>query len=841
MPVSLQLLWLRTLSCFCVLPLAALGEEALDFNKDIRPILSDKCFFCHGPDAHERKGDLRLDTEAGALSDLGGYAAIVPGKTSESEFVARITTSDPDDLMPPEDSHKKLKPKEIKLLTRWIAEGGTYSEPWAYVRPKKHSVPEVSDAVWPSNWIDNFVLSKLERKKLQPSPEADTVTLVRRLHFDLTGLPPTPEVVAAFINSDDQEVALNELIDELLNSPQFGERLATYWLDLVRFADTVGYHGDQDHSISPYRDYVIRAFNQNLPFDQFTREQLAGDLLENSGKWQKVASGYNRLLQTSHEGGIQDKEYDAIYAADRVRNLSAVWMGATVGCAQCHDHKYDPYTSRDHYSMAAFFADVHDVGYNGNTLPANRPPEMLFLPDRSEKQLAQLDSEIQSLFDPDLIAQIGELEAKKAKLEEQHKVGKDAAKKKEILSEIEATTKQITDTIPSDSLKDWKRIISGKKAIEQTGRSTMITEAKPPREMRVLPRGNWQDDSGDLVTPAIPAFMGTINHESEIPTRLDLANWLTDTDEGVGGLTARVFANRFWYLFFGTGISRSLADFGGQGEPPANLRLLDNLSVAFYENDWNVKELIRLLVTSSTYRQSSIASAEMIELDPYNQLTSHQSRYRLPAETIRDNALAVSGLLILNDPDGEQATLGGASVKPYQPIDYYKHLNFPQRKYEQQNSSHQWRRGIYVHWQRLFLHPMMKAMDAPSREECTAQRPHSNTPNSALVLLNDPTFIEAARAFAARVLGEGGDSFEDRLGWAFQQSVSRGPREEESQLLQNLLTQTQAEYESNATAATEFLQTGLSPVPEELNPIELASWTAITRALLNLSETVTRN
>ncbi len=832
---------------FCIpillgLPLMAASEdEKLDFNQHVRPILSDKCFFCHGPDAHERKADLRLDTEKGALADLGGYAAIVPGKPEESEFYTRIINEDADALMPPEDSHKHLKPKEIALLKRWIEEGATYEEPWAYVPPKKNPLPEVQNTDWPANFIDHFVLAKLERKKLQPAPDTDPVTLIRRLHFDLTGLPPTPERVEKFVQAEDPESAWAELVDELLNSPHFGERLAIYWLDLVRFADTVGYHGDQDHNISPYRDYVIRAFNQNVPFDQFTREQLAGDLIDNGGKWQKVASGYNRLLQTSHEGGIQAKEYNAIYAADRVRNLSAVWMGATVGCAQCHDHKYDPYTLKDHYTLAAFFADVHDTGYNGNTLPTNRPPEMLFHSDVNEARLDEIKVELGSLLKPDQIKQLRKFDAGKATLTAKLKVGKDQKAKNEVAKKIEEIEKQIAGLIPTDTRKKWDDLELERQMIQKEGRFTMITEAKPPREMRVLPRGNWQDDSGEVVKPAIPEFMGTISHEGDIPTRLDLANWLTNAEDGVGGLTARVFANRFWYLYFGTGISRSLEDFGGQGVPPANARLLDNLAISFIESDWDVKKLIRLIVTSRAYRQSSVSTEELLALDPYNQLTARQSRYRLPAEILRDNALAVSGLLVLYRPDMEPARLGGDSVKPYQPVDYYKHLNFPTRTYKQHNDARQWRRGVYVHWQRMFLHPMMKATDAPSREECTAQRPRSNTPNAALVLLNDPTFVEAARAFAARVIQEGGETFDDRLDFAYRLCLSRSPDEEESQLLRNLFTQTQAEYNSNVEAAREFVSLGQSQYPGSTSPVELASWSAVTRTLLNLSETITRN
>ena len=778
------------------LPIAAAADDStIDFNRDIRPILSDKCFFCHGPDEHERKADLRLDTSEGATADLGGYAAIVPGNVKDSEFVFRITSDDPDELMPPEKSHKKLDADEIGLLTRWIAEGAEFSDAWAYVPPKKNPLPAVDDSAWPANWVDRFVLAKLEAEKLAPSADADRVTLIRRLYFDLTGLPPTPEVVAAFVAADgDFEAVLGKLVDELLASPRFGERLASYWLDLVRYADTVGYHGDQDHAISPYRDYVVDAFNANLPFDQFTREQLAGDLLPEPTLQQRIATGYNRLLQTSHEGGVQEKEYMAIYAADRVRNVSNVWMGGTLGCAQCHDHKYDPYTSRDFYSMVAVFADVDEnahlntsrrKGLNFNTLPSPRPPE-IEVPTADQKR------------------RFAELETEREKAEA---AGED----------LKAIDKKIADS---------------KKGI----RRTMVTVAlKVPRTIRILPRGNWLDDSGEVAAPAIPEFLGKLDTGKRRATRLDLANWLTDVESknGSGGLTARVFANRFWYLFFGTGISRSLDDFGGQGEPPANPRLLDNLAVDFYENGWDVKALVRLLVTCRAYRQSSLASTDLLERDPYNQLTARQSRYRLPAEMIRDNALAVSGLMVLDQ--------GGLPAKPYQPAGYYRHLNFPTRKYAAHLDTRQWRRGLYVHWQRQFLHPMMKAMDAPSREECTAQRPRSNTPTAALVLLNDPTFVEAARAFATRILAEGGPNTESQLNFAYHAALSRPPDDEEFGLMIQLLAATHAEYRSNPEAAKELLKTGIAPLPGDVDAVKLATWTAVARAILNLSETVTRN
>jgi len=823
---SLALVAVLTLFCLECLTSGIAGE--LDFNRDIRPILSDKCFFCHGPDANDRSADLRLDVSEGALD------VIVPGKPSESELVARIR--DADDPMPPLDSHKKLDPKEIELLTEWVSQGAVYDEPWAYAAPIKHGLPEVpssdtqpQDAVWSINWVDRFVFSRLRSEGLRPSVDADPVTLIRRLSFDLTGLPPTPRQVDAFAEG---KLSYESLVDDFLASPHFGERMAMYWLDLVRYADTVGYHGDQDHRISPYRDYVIGAFNQNLPFDQFTREQLAGDLLDDAGKWQKVASGYNRLLQTSHEGGIQAKEYNAIYAADRVRNLSAVWMGATIGCAQCHDHKFDPYTIHDHYSLAAFFADIHDVGFSGNGLPTNRPPEMDFLSDTAEAELNSIRDERISILGRDLLEEIQTLESEQVKLRATKPKGKDAVEKwQQELAELDA---KIVSAIPESKRDRWQSLAERERSLKSQARRTMVTVAQPPRAMRVLPRGNWQDDNGDVVTPAVPAFLGKIDTENARPaTRLDLANWLTDPRNGAGGLTSRVMVNRFWYLLFGTGISRSLSDFGGQGEAPANAELLDNLAVAFYQSDWDVKAIMRLLVMSHAYRQSSLTSPELLERDPENQLVARQSRHRLPAEMIRDNALAVSGLLV--------DIMGGESIKPYQPAGYYRHLNFPTRKYQADVDHDQWRRGIYVHWQRMFLHPMMKAMDAPSREECTAQRPRSNTPTAALVLLNDPTFIEAARALAARIITDGGTGFDSRTDFAYRTVLSRSPDSDEREVLASLLEETRKGYELDSTAAPELLSIGGSPIPATIDPIELASWTAVARVLLNLNETVTRN
>ena len=726
------------------------GAGEVRFNRDIRPILSDKCFKCHGPDANHRKADLRLDTLEGALADLGDYAAVVPGAPGKSELIARITTGDEDDVMPPPDSGKTLSDDEKKLFRDWIAQGGEYEAHWAYIPPKRPPMPTVSARAWPSGAIDRFILARIESANLSPSPQADAATLARRLHFDLTGLPPSPRL-AKRLASDTSPEAYARVVDELLASPRFGERLATYWLDLVRYADTVGYHGDQDHAITPYRDWVIKAFNDNLPFDQFTAEQLAGDLLPNATMNQKIASGYNRLLQTSHEGGVQKKEYLAKYSADRVRNVSNAWLGATMGCSECHDHKYDPFTQKDFYSLAAFFADVNDdKTFSGtNTLPTKREPEL------------------------------------------------------QVVSPLDVAQAKLT--------------------------RTMVTGRIKPRTIRVLPRGNWMDDSGEIVEPAVPHFLPVLKNVNRA-NRLHLAEWLTSADNP---LTARVFVNRLWYLLFGSGLSSTLDDTGSQGEWPTHPGLLDWLAVEFVESGWDVKHIVRLIVTSSAYRQSSLVSPQLREHDPVNRLFMRQGRFRLQAETIRDNALAVGGLL--NDQ------MGGKVAKPYQPAGYYSPMNFPKRKYSADMNANQYRRGVYVHWQRQFLHPMLRAFDAPTREECTAQRPVSNTPLAALTLMNDPTFVEAAKGFALRILNEAGATDQQRLAWAWQTALGREPSGKELNVARAFLSETRKRYQADAKAADKLLAVGMLKLPVGMAKPETAAWTVLGQALLNLSETITRN
>lgn len=1006
---------------------AAAAEMPVHFDRDIRPILSDNCYACHGPDEAARDSELRLDTRAGAMAELDGHFAIVPGKPDDSELIRRILSEDPDEVMPPSTHRKRLSEEQKQLFIRWVQQGAEWSDQWAWSAPQRHDPPDVTAVGSVSNWIDAFILARLEAEGISSSEPADRRTLIRRLSFDLLGLPPTVEQVEAFL-SDERDDAWSRLVDSFLQSPRFGERMTVYWLDLVRYADTVGYHGDQNVSVSPYRDYVIQAFNSNMPFDQFTREQLGGDLLPDPTQQQLVASGYNKLGMMSAEGGVQPKEYLAKYAADRVRTAGSVWLGATIGCAECHDHKFDPFTTKDFYRFAAFFADIKERGlYSGNqfgpsvSVADTELPELLD-PVQSEiaaleKKLATTTTELavaQQQWEEQLLAEriawhpleIATATAEHGTLLEQQDDGSilatgtvsdvntyaisakavpagltglrlqtlphDSMPKKGsgraddgnfVLTELvlladgepvklqnaQADFEQTVSTEKNpwkawnaastidgdekghtwgwaikpqvnqshDLMVETKSVVSAKsltvrleqkhesprfsigrfrlwyttddqplqlddflrlpseirdilfvdrsarssdqqtalqtyyrsvapeldpirdslaklkkrekELIERHTRTSLITVSVEPREMRVLPRGNWMDMSGEIVMPGVPGFLPQLDVEGRAG-RLDLANWLVSRDNP---LTARVFVNRLWKLFYGTGISKVLDDVGAQGEPPVHPELLDTLAVEFMDSGWDVRHMIRLMVNSATYRQSSLMRDDLDARDPYNRLLARQSRHRLDAEFVRDNALSVSGLLVHE--------VGGRSVKPYQPAGLYRHLNFPARKYQQDNDRNQYRRGLYTHWQRQFLHPAMKSFDAPAREECTAERPRSNTPLAALVLLNDPSYVEAARAFAERALQNGGDTDEERLDWITQRALSRGPRTEELDVLLPLLDAQRGFYAAHSDEAKALVATGLSPVADDLPVVETAAWTGVTRTIFNTHEFITRN
>jgi len=754
------------------------GPGRVDFNRQIRAILSESCYQCHGPDLKKRKAGLRLDLRDGLFRSADDTTIVVPGQPEESELLFRITAEDEDLRMPPPKSGGRLTPDQVSLIRRWILEGAEWKGHWAYLPPERPVVPARPAEQDAAGDIDRFILARLAEQRLEPSPEAGRTTLVRRLSFDLTGLPPTTLEVDAF-ESDTRPDAYERLVDRLLASPHFGERMAIFWLDLVRFADTTGYHGDNHVDLYLFRDYVIRSFNENKPFDRFTIEQLAGDLLPGATDLTRIASGYNRLLQTTQEGGAQAKEYVAKYSADRVRNVSTVWLGATMGCAECHDHKYDPFTTREFYSLAAFFADVKETAVGVQ--------EPTFFPT------------------PEQAAALKRIEDERAPLKAIKKPTEDERRRLAALDQ-------------------------GLGALRQRIPSSLVSAAVPPRVMRVLPRGNWLNESGPAVTPGVPGALPPLGVADRPATRLDLARWLV---AGNNPLPARVMVNRLWMMVFGQGLVATLDDFGSQGSWPTHPELLDWLAIEFQGSGWNVKAMLKRMVMSRTYRQASIVPEETRLRDPANRWLARQSRVRLDAEVVRDNALAVAGLL--------SDKIGGPSVKPYQPPGYWVFLNFPKRDWVADKGEDQYRRGLYTYWQRTFLHPSLLAFDASTREECVVQRPRSNTPIQALVLLNDPTYVEAARIFAARMMREGGSDPRARLERGFRLALSRPPRPREVSVLLGLLAKHHDQYKRDPAAARALLGEGDTPSPTDLDPAELAAWTDVARVLLNLQETITRS
>ena len=785
------------------------AQTPVSYNNDIRPILSENCIFCHGPDPGHREEDLRLDLREGAIADLGGYAAIVPGDREASEAWIRINNSA--DPMPPVKSHKSLDPGEIELIGRWIDEGAVYEKHWAYAAPERSAPPEVSKPDWPANPIDHFILARLDQRGFSPSPRADRRTLLRRVTYDLTGLPPTPAQTAAFLN-DESPAAYEKYVDSLLASPAFGEHLAVWWLDQVRYADTIGIHSDNPRSVWPYRDWVIRSFNENLPFDRFTTMQIAGDQMQPEPTQDMlVASAYNRLAPQTEEGGAQPKEYEAIYKTDRISNYSDVWLGSSVGCAECHDHKFDPITARDFYSLGAFFSDISQALVSKDRGYAKYKAPFIFIPE-NERQAAK----------------VADVEKKYRNFLEKHP---DALRVEERLSSRSPLPEWPGGKKPAyaDALEE---ILKKRTELAKTVPTVVVTRTRDkPRTVRILPRGNWQDDSGEIVRPATPEFLGgPASNGEERLNRLDLAEW-TVSDENP--LTSRVIANRLWARYLGSPISANTEDLGSQGLPPTHPKLLDWLAIEFRESGWDLKHLIRLLVTSETYLQSADTRPELADIDPDNtKLFARQSSIRLPAEATRDHALQVSGLLV--------EEIGGPSVFPYQPEGHWEPLNFPRRDYPTSSGDNLYRRGLYTWMQRTFPHPMMVTFDAPSRESCIGQRRVSTTPLQALTTLNGPEFVESARVLAEKLI-RGETTVSGRLEKLFRLNLARPPRETESEKLTALLASQHSRFKAAPEDARKLISVGEAPVADDLDPAELAAWTSVSRVVFNLHETATRH
>ena len=1017
------------------LPLCLSADDGVRFNRDVRPILSDNCFACHGQDAKKRKAKLRLDQRDGALADRDGKRAIVPGKLESSELWVRINAGDQDEVMPPPKSHKTLTVADKDVLKRWIEQGAEYEGHWSFQAPQKQEVPKVVGA---ENPIDAFLQARLVKEGLKPAETAKPETLVRRLYLDLTGLPPTPAEVDAFF-ADKSPKAWEKLIDELMGRKTYGEHMARYWLDLARYADTHGLHLDNERSMWPYRDWVVRAFNQNLPFDDFTRWQLAGDLLSEPTIDQRIASGFNRCNVSTGEGGSIKEEWIYRYAVDRTSTAVEVWMGLTAGCAVCHDHKFDPLSTKEYYSLYSFFHSAADPAMDGNK--KDTPPILRVPMPGGDRRITELDAEIADVdqrvaavvnqikyVDPALLDPLPKPKRKetlwfeddfpKGKLQvngppltfvtkEQGPVfsGKRAitrtaknATGQDVFSEGtpltiprggkffvhcyldpenppesvmvqfyvggwkhrvvwgahekigwgKVNTHERVDMGPLPEKGKWVRLefpaakvglkpghkvtgyaftqFSGKMGWDHFGIESTVNPAKDPtlswqawkgqgegirnkdltddlrkrfkgkapvkwskaqedvlrrhwlanvyagasetlgpltrekealerkkaevnkntaitfvmadlpkaRQSYVMIRGQY-DNPGEKVFRGVPAFLPAlpVKPKDRDYNRLDLANWLVRDDHP---LTARVAVNRIWQQFFGTGLVRTSADFGTQGELPSHPELLDWLALRFIEDGWNMQHFVKRILTSHAYRQSTKISSALLEKDPGNRLLARGPRYRLDAEIIRDQALSLSGLLV--------PTIGGRGVMPYQPPNIWEPVGFGRsntRFYKQGKGDDLYRRSLYTFLKRTAPAPFMASFDAPNREQTCTLRGRSNTPMQALQLMNDIQHVEAARNLAQRIIKEGGVKAEERIQWAWRTVTSRRPEPEETRIVTDVLKGHRARYSDDLESAQKLISYGESVADKDILPLDLAPWTLVANLLLNLDEVVNKN
>jgi len=1004
------------LAAFAIVP-CAFGQTKVDFNKDVRPILSDNCFACHGPDDKARKADLKLHTREGALHVLDLK------KPAESDLLKRLTTTNLKERMPPAKTGKTLTSAQIETLKAWVAQGAEYQGHWAFLAAKRPTVPSGRNA------IDYFIESRLGKEGLKLSPEADRATLIRRVTLDLTGLPPTPKEVDEFVN-DKSPDAYAKVVARLTSSIRYGERLALDWMDAARYADTNGYHIDNGRDMTRWREWVIDAFHKNKRFDEFTIEQLAGDLLPGATLAQKVASGFNRNHMINFEGGAIPDEYHMAYIVDRVNTTATVWMGLTIACAQCHDHKFDPISQKDFYRLYAFFNNVPERGLDGNK--GNSTPLIKVPSAEQEKRMASARLEIAAL-EAKLKGPMPELDAGQVAWEKNPGSSKTEWKNLELAklrskggatfttekdgtvvvggpnaatetytftfrSDLSKLTALRLDVFPDDKLNgkgpgrsvngnfvmtgirvslgegteptilklksasadfsqkeggfDVKSLLGkggpgwaispefgkphfavfelaeplaadkdvtvqlqfnsgfashqfGRFRLSATNSATphepagmpasvaaalklepanrsdahkaelrayyrnivspelrklndrvaklkklivdeekaipdamVMEEMKKPRDTFVMIRGAY-DKRGEKVTSGTPGALPPLTPVANAPgspNRLDLAKWLVSPEHP---LTARVTVNRYWQMFMGTGLVKSTEDFGTQGDFPSHPELLDWLAVEFRESGWDLRKLITQLVTSATYRQSSVVSKELYAKDPENRLLGRGPRFRLQAEFLRDQALAISGLI-----NGE---VGGKSVSPYQPPGLWEELmsradgaNWTAQKYTQSHGKDLYRRTMYTFWKRTCPPASLAALDAPDRETCVVKRSRTNTPLQALVLMNDPTYVEASRKLAERVMNEGGATTEERLAFVFKLATARLPREKEVAILKRVFDAQKERFAKDKMGAEKLLKVGESPRDEKLDAIELAAWTMVANAILNLDEVLTR-
>ena len=843
-------------------PLIVTAGERPDFQSEIRPILAENCFHCHGPDQKARKSKLRLDTLEGATKGGESGAAIAPGKPEESELVARIFSEDGDEHMPPPKSKRSLSLTQKNLLKDWIAAGAEYEEHWAWQKPERPTVPAVKASSLVRNPIDAFLLRRLEKEGLTYSPPTGPALLLRRLSLDLIGLPPTlhelREFEAALGSPQEKERAYRSAVARLLASPRFGERWARPWLDLARYADSNGFQADQLRPSWGFRDWVIRALNENMPFDQFTIEQLAGDLLPDATLEQKIATGFHRTVTCNVEAGVSPEGNRVNQVIDRVNTTSTVWLGVTMECAQCHDHKYDPFTMKDYYALFDFFNHTPlEVQLPSSKTDVSHdfigPYLDLPLPQDQKKRAALLDRELATASKKaeDLLShpasgfavwKMKELDytklpkeiAKILRLPKEKRNGKHENKLKAHFRATTPELKQLDQKIA--------RLKKERGNIKPT-RTLVMVEMEKRRKTHVLTRGNFLAPAREVQanSPAILPSLVPANRSAPTPAvkdgkpvtgsnRLALAKWLVRHDNP---LTARVAVNRWWAELFGNGIVATLEDFGTQSEPSAHPDLLDWLAVEFMESGWDMKHVLKTIVLSQAYRQSSRLTPALAEKDPRNLLLARAPRFRMDAERIRDNALAISGLL--------SSRMYGEPVMPYQPPGLWRQTGRNEPKWVEAKDEDRWRRGIYIVYRRAAPYPSMVNFDAPDRAACTVERSRTNTPSQALTLLNDPAFVEMALALADCILEKAG-SPETRIHHAFRLVLARSPSDRELKIVDNLLRDRLKHFQQNPNEAEALLSnSSFSYRPRSRNRPELAAWFYVANAFLNLDETITRN
>jgi hypothetical protein len=758
-------------SVLVVMMLASCGKhksvtqvnDSVDFNVHIRPILSDRCFKCHGPDANQRKANLRLDIRENALAALKDNPeahVIVPGKADESEVYRRISSADTAEVMPPVKSNLRLSGEEIVLIRKWIDQGATYKRHWAFIPPRETALPDVHDTQWPSNEIDNFILAKLEQEGLSPNDRADKERLLKRVSLDITGLPPTFSQQEKFLENN-SEKAYETIVDELLAQHQFGEKMAVHWMDVARYADSHGYQDDGYRTMWPWRDWVIHAFNENYPYDKFVTWQLAGDLLPNPTKEQLLATGFNRNHKITQEGGVIQEEYRVEYVTDRTNTFGKAFLALTFECAHCHDHKYDPISQKAYYSTFAFFNQVPEKGLVG-------------------------DIQVASLADP---------------------------------PKIEITSKEVKEILTFINKKDTAPV-----------NVMVMKDSSWLRPTYVLKRGAY-DAHGDTVSMNLPEAILSFNSTKYGSNRLGLAKWLFDKKNP---LTARVFVNRMWQEFFGRGLVKTSGDFGMQGEMPSHPALLDWLAMDFMNNGWDIKRLIRQIVTSSTYQQSSVVTPEKLATDPDNVFLSHGPRVRMTAETVRDLALSTSGLLVKE--------IGGPSVKVYQPKGIWEQSTSGRgilAHYVQDHGDKLYRRGLYSFIKRTVPPPGLLVFDASNRDQCEVKRLRTNTPLQALIMMNDPAILESSRVFAEKLLLSKLDD-NAKIETAFRTIVCRRATPEELSILTSYFESEKVKFSSSADKAKALITAGEYPHADVPDVAAVAAMMQVVHTIYNMEEAITK-